>query len=497
MKYISTRNKKIKVSAQEAIVQGLSSDGGLFVPSEFPVFLEKELRLLMSTDYRGKAEYILSCYLPDFDKADIKNIVKASVVKFEDQTPSPVVKLDETLYVMELWHGPTAAFKDLALTILPNLITSAQKIEKVKEKLLILAATSGDTGKAAIEGFSNVEGTAAIAIFPDQNVSRLQKLQMITQEGNNVGAIGINGNFDDTQRAVKQIFNDPEAQEYFLKKGYRLSSANSINLGRLLPQIVYYFSSYLDLVEAEEIELGDKINYVVPSGNFGNILAGYYAYKMGLPINKLICASNSNNVLTEFLNEGRYDARRELQKTISPSMDIIISSNTERLIFELSGRDDKLTAERMKQLSSDKNYNLSEQELAQIESIFYADYTDDEGTRESLFNIFEEYGYLADPHTAVAFTVYNSYLAATGDDTKTVVVSTASPYKFVDYVLEALEETVPADDLKAIDKLSSLTATEPPAPILEAYTKPIRHKTVVEKDKIYEAVVDFLENIAK
>ncbi|NLC17241.1 MAG: threonine synthase, partial [Clostridiales bacterium] len=424
---------------------------------------------------------------------ELSQCAAKSISRFEDNIVAPLIKLDDSVYVLELWHGPTCAFKDVALTLLPELMQKSKQKADIKENILILTATSGDTGKAALEGFKNVAGIKIAVLYPTDNVSEHQKYQMMIQDGDNVLPLGIVGNFDDAQTMVKKIFCDPECVQKFKEAGYLLSSANSINWGRLLPQIIYYFSTYLDLLEAGEIKEGETINFAVPSGNFGNILAGFYAKQMGLPINKLICASNSNNVLTDFLTTGHYNACRILQKTISPSMDILISSNTERLIFEVSARNDKLTSQRMKALFESGEYVLTEDELAAVKNSFFADYANDIQTKETLHNVYLEKDYLCDPHTAVAVAVYNSYLLSEDDHKKTVIVSTASPFKFARDVLIALNYSAPEDDQKAILKLQSKTGIGAPGAILSAFDKPVLHNEVLEKDKITQRLLDFIK----
>ncbi|HEY8419757.1 MAG TPA: threonine synthase [Clostridia bacterium] len=493
MRYISTRNKNHSVLSYQAIIDGISPDGGLYVPEELPRLEPGDLKKLMAMDYEGKAVFILKTFLPEFSEDELRECVKKSISRFEDNIVAPIVKIDDSVYALELWHGPTCAFKDVALTILPELLQTAKQKAGIKEDILILTATSGDTGKAALEGFKNVKGIKIAVLYPTDNVSEHQKLQMMIQDGDNVLPLGIKGNFDDAQTTVKKIFCDADCIEQFKKAGYLLSSANSINWGRLLPQIIYYFSTYLDLWEVGEIQEGEKINFVVPSGNFGNILAGFYAKQMGLPINKLICASNSNNVLTDFLTSGRYDACRVLQKTISPSMDILISSNTERLIFEISARNDELTSQRMKDLFNTGEYVLTEDELKYIREAFYADYANDIQTKETLHNVFIEKDYLCDPHTAVAVAVYNSYLLSEEDFSKTVIVSTANPYKFASDVLDALGYSVPDSDHKAILKLQSKTDTNAPEAIIKAFERPILHKEVLEKEQVFNRLLDFVK----
>ena len=493
MRYSSTRNNNISVLSYKAILDGISPDGGLYVPSELPKLSESDLNHMQTLDYLGKAVFVLKAFLPEFSQEELTDCVSKSIQRFEENIGAPIVKLDDTVYILELWHGPTFAFKDVALTLLPSLLKKSKEKAQIKDNILILTATSGDTGKAALEGFKNIDGIKVAVLYPTDNVSAHQKLQMMTQDGSNVLALGINGNFDDTQNAAKKIFCDENIISKLKSLGYILSSANSINWGRLLPQIVYYFSTYLDMCEVGEIKLGEKINFAVPSGNFGNILAGYYARMMGLPINKLICASNSNNVLTDFLTEGRYDCRRMLEKTISPSMDILISSNTERLIYELSNRNDEQVKSRMDGLKDNGEYVLTEQELQEVKNIFYADYATDIQTKQTLNNVYIEKDYLMDPHTAVAMSVYNSYLLSEEDNLKTVIISTANPYKFAPDVLNALSYSVPTDDLKAIKKLNSKTGFYVPEGILEAFEKPVLHKKVVDKDEIMDELTDFIK----
>lgn len=493
MRYISTRDKNHSVLSYQAIIDGISPDGGLYVPDQLPRFSNEDLKRLVAMGYQDKAVFILKTFLPEFSDDELSQCAAKSISRFEDNIVAPLIKLDDSVYVLELWHGPTCAFKDVALTLLPELMQKSKQKADIKENILILTATSGDTGKAALEGFKNVAGIKIAVLYPTDNVSEHQKYQMMIQDGDNVLPLGIVGNFDDAQTMVKKIFCDPECVQKFKEAGYLLSSANSINWGRLLPQIIYYFSTYLDLLEAGEIKEGETINFAVPSGNFGNILAGFYAKQMGLPINKLICASNSNNVLTDFLTTGHYNACRILQKTISPSMDILISSNTERLIFEVSARNDKLTSQRMKALFESGEYVLTEDELAAVKNSFFADYANDIQTKETLHNVYLEKDYLCDPHTAVAVAVYNSYLLSEDDHKKTVIVSTASPFKFARDVLIALNYSAPEDDQKAILKLQSKTGIGAPGAILSAFDKPVLHNEVLEKDKITQRLLDFIK----
>ncbi|MFU0833118.1 MAG: Threonine synthase [Oscillospiraceae bacterium] len=496
MNYQSTRSRADEVCSAQAISQGLCGDGGLFVPEEFPVVMPQELSEMENESYQQRAERILSRYLTDFTDEEIHECVSSAYTSesFPDG-PAPVVKLGGKVFFLELWHGPTCAFKDMALQLLPHLMTrSLKKIHSGKEAL-ILVATSGDTGKAALEGFRDVEGTKILVFYPQDGVSPMQERQMRTQEGQNVAVCAVEGNFDDAQTGVKRIFNHQEIQHNLAEKGLMFSSANSINWGRLLPQIVYYFSAYCDLCARGEIHKGEPINFVVPTGNFGNILAAYYAKKMGLPVKKLICASNANNVLTDFLTTGVYSRNREFYTTISPSMDILISSNLERLLYDLTDRNTEQVSAWMKQLTETGEYRVDDEILAKIREQFYAGFCNDDETREEMKSLFEKQGYLCDPHTAVAAHVYQNYRTETGDETPTVVVSTASPYKFAPEVLKALEEKAPADDeFEAVKHLSSLTDTRIPRPIAALESKPIRFSSACKKEEMGAAVLKILDS---
>ena len=383
MKFYSTRGKDNVTCAAEAIAKGLADDGGLFVPEYFPHVDVNELQQMIDMDYAERACHVLCKYLEEYDKSELLSACKNAYGKFEDSDAAPIVKIDDDIFIMELFHGPTLAFKDVALTLLPYLLRKGCDISGIKDEVLILVATSGDTGKAALEGFRDADGIKIMVFYPSEGVSDMQKLQMCTQEGKNVNVVAVKGNFDDCQSAVKKIFVSKDVNDKLKSKGVVLSSANSMNFGRLVPQVTYYFSAYCDLVSSGEIKMGDKVNFVVPTGNFGNILAGYYAKQMGLPIDKLVCASNSNNVLTEFFASGTYDKNREFFKTISPSMDILISSNLERLIFELSGRDTALTEKRMEELKNNGVYNVSKDEKLTLDKEFFAGYTDEEECKET------------------------------------------------------------------------------------------------------------------
>ena len=487
MYYISTRNGKTRVTGAEAIVRGIAPDGGLFVPETFPTVSAAERGSLIDMSYPERAAFIIGKFLPEL-KDGLGEWCEKAYSRF-DGDPAPLVKIEDNYYILELWHGPTHAFKDIALTLLPYLLTGSKKALKREDKTLILVATSGDTGKAALEGFRDVDGTACMVFYPSGGVSRLQQLQMQTQEGDNVFVSAIDGNFDDAQTAVKKVFADEGIKDNLAALGYNLSSANSINFGRLVPQIAYYFSAYADLVDGGEIEDGDKVAFAVPTGNFGNILACYYAMRMGLPVERLVCASNSNNVLTDFFDSGIYDMNREFQKTISPSMDILVSSNFERLLFEISGRNASLTAERMNALKTTGKYSVSDEELCALSEMFFADYSTDDMTRETIGGFFEDTGYILDPHTAVAVSAADAYV---GDDAiPIVVVGTASPYKFVGSVLEALGESVPKSEASALEKLENITALPLPESLSELSKKAVRFGGTISKDEIGDAVIAY------
>ncbi len=484
MFYNSTRNSSVKVSSAEAITQGISAEGGLFVPESIPELSLEEIKAVGEMKYADRAAYVFSKYLTDFTEAEIHYCTDNaySTKNFETESISELAHLFDGTYMLELWHGPTCAFKDMALQILPYFLTTSAKKINLDKKIVILVATSGDTGKAALEGFKDVEGTSIMVFYPEDGVSPMQKRQMKTQEGSNVGVCAIKGNFDDCQNGVKAIFTDDSVKKALDDNGMMFSSANSINWGRLVPQVVYYVSAYAELVKDGEIELGDKINIVVPTGNFGNILAAYYAKHMGVPVNKLICASNINNVLTDFINTGVYDRNRKFFATVSPSMDILISSNLERLLYLMTGRDDAQIREWFGKLASEGKYEVSADVKAKLAEEFCAGYCDDTQTKETIHSIYEKYGYTCDTHTAVAVKVYNDYKAATGDTTKTVIASTASPYKFSAAVLEALEgKASDIDEYDKVDKIAELSKLEIPAALADLRNKPERFSDVIDK----------------
>lgn len=493
MNYISTRNKRVKTTAAGAISQGISVEGGLFVPDTFPVFTKADFEALCEMDYIGRAKYVLKSFLNDFTDDEIDYCVKGAYTgSFDNEQPAPISLLGENANVLELWHGPTCAFKDLALQLLPYLLTtSAKKVSKGK-KIVILVATSGDTGKAALEGFCDVENTEIMVFYPSDGVSPMQKLQMDSQKGENVHVCAIKGNFDDAQTGVKKIFTNNDVKAKLEENNMQFSSANSINWGRLAPQIVYYVSAYCDLLKREGDYLKDGFNIVVPTGNFGNILAAYYAKKMGVPVKKLICASNQNNVLTDFINTGKYDRNRSFFTTISPSMDILISSNLERMLFELSGEDDSAVAAMQKSLSDNGTFTVSDEIKTKMNEVFWGGCCDDAETLKTIGDLFEEYGYLCDTHTAVAMNVYKQYVEKTGDNIPTVIASTASPYKFAASVLSAVSDKKGESEFDTVRVLSNETKTEIPSPIAALENATVRFNEICEKENMLNAVYSAL-----
>lgn len=484
MNYISTRDKSVKVTASEAIAQGISAEGGLFVPDAFPSFSRKDFESLSQLDYKGRAKYVLKQFLNDFSEQETESCVEGAYTgSFENEQPAPMSVLGDSTYILELWHGPTCAFKDLALQLLPYLLTTSAKKVSAGKKTVILVATSGDTGKAALEGFKDVPDTEIIVFYPSDGVSPMQKLQMDSQSGGNVHVSAIKGNFDDAQTGVKKIFTDSAVKQKLAENGMLFSSANSINWGRLAPQIVYYVSAYCDLLNRGET-LENGFNVVVPTGNFGNILAAYYAKKMGVPVNRLICASNANNVLTDFINTGRYDRNREFFTTVSPSMDILISSNLERMLFELCGNDDAAVTDMQKALAETGVFTVSDGVKAKINDLFWGGCCDDKDTLETIGSLFKEYGYLCDTHTAVAVNVYGQYKAATGDDRPAVIASTASPYKFADSVLSAVSDKKSGSEFGNVRLLSELTSTAIPEPIKALENAEVRFGGSCEKENM-------------
>ena len=491
MNFRSTRGSAA-VSASRAIVKGLAPDGGLYVPESFPKI--DSIEKLLPLSYRERAKYVLSKYLTDFTAEEIDACVEKAYMaeKFGGEEIAPLKKLTDKAFILELWHGPTCAFKDMALQILPHLLTTSMRKCGIQDEVCILVATSGDTGKAALEGFKDVDGTRVLVFFPRDGVSNIQKKQMVTQEGKNVGVMAVEGNFDDAQNGVKAIFTD-EAYGVFLKEnGISLSSANSINWGRLVPQIVYYVSAYLDMVNRGELGEGETFNVVVPTGNFGNILAAYYAKKMGVPIHKLICASNANDVLTEFICTGVYNRKRNFHLTISPSMDILISSNLERFLYDLSGEDAEKVSDWMRDLKENGEYWIEDEMLEKMQEILYAGSCDDAETKETIKNVFDKHSYLADTHTAVAIKVYEDYVEKTGDTRKTVIASTANPYKFGQSVLDALGESTELDDFEILSALNKKSGLPIPEALSSLRDKASRFEKACAPDKMRDAVKELL-----
>ncbi len=496
MLYTSTRDKSIRVESSVAIAHGISKEGGLFVPEEIPKIGLDDISRLVNCSYIERAKEILSLYLTDFTEDEIDYCVNGAYKEGNFSSPkvAPLHTLNPNTEILELWKGPTCAFKDMALQLLPYLLTTASSKTVPDKQIVILVATSGDTGKAALEGFKDVPNTKILVFYPNDGVSPMQKLQMMTQEGENVGVCAIEGNFDDAQSGVKKIFTDKSVAEKLDKMGMMFSSANSINWGRLVPQIVYYVSAYCDMVEKKKINLGDPINIVVPTGNFGNILAAYYAKEMGVPVKKLICASNANDVLTDFLKTGIYNKNRDFYTTISPSMDILISSNLERLLFLLSGMDDKAVGGWMSELSSEGKYQVSDEVIAKIKENFEAGSCDDEGTKETIARVFGETGYLCDTHTAVAISVYDDYESVTADNTPAVIASTANPFKFSASVLDAVRPGIceGMDEFDIVLGLHAETGAECPPQLENLKEKTPRFTSVCKKEDMEKVVFDML-----
>lgn len=485
--YKSTRDDSVKVTASQAILKGLAPDGGLFVPESIPSF-DKSLEELSKMSYKEVAYEVMKLMLDDFTEEELKACIdKAYDEKFDTDVIAPLVKADGAYY-LELFHGATIAFKDMALSILPHLLITSAKKNDVHNEIVILTATSGDTGKAALAGFADVKGTRIIVFYPKNGVSPIQEKQMVTQKGDNTYVIGIKGNFDDAQTGVKKIFGDKELGKEMAEAGFQFSSANSINIGRLVPQIVYYVYAYTRLLANDQIKDGEKINVVVPTGNFGNILAAFYAKNMGLPINKLICASNDNKVLYDFFATGEYDRNRDFILTTSPSMDILISSNLERLIYRIAGNDAAKNQELMSELKSQGRYGITDEMKKQLAD-FYGNYATEEENAATIKKLYEDTGYIIDTHTGVAATVYEKYKKDTGDTTKTVIASTASPYKFTRSVLTAIDPKYDSmGDFELVDELNRLSGVDIPKAIEDIRTAPVLHDTVCEVNEMCDNV---------
>ncbi len=490
-KFRSTRGSNQELTAAKAIIRGIAEDKGLYIPAELPS-LPFNTEDMIGKSYQEIAFKVIGAFFDDYTEAEMEHCIRGAYdEKFEAAEIAPIVEAGGA-YFLELYHGKTAAFKDMALSILPYLLTTAIKKEQEDKKICILTATSGDTGKAALEGFADVPGTEIIVFFPNQGVSQVQERQMVTQEGANTHVYAINGNFDDAQTGVKKIFNDDAFAEKLAASGFKLSSANSINIGRLVPQVAYYVYSYIKLVERGILKNGEPMNIVVPTGNFGNILAGYYAKQMGIPVNKFICASNENKVLTDFINTGVYDIRREFYLTNSPSMDILISSNLERLLYHLSGGNGEEIRALMEQLDTQKHYQVSHK-IKEGLSDFYGGYADVASTDDTIGYMYEKYGYLMDTHTAVAYKVYEDYREKTGDTTPTIIASTASPYKFAESVAKSIGLSDEENGFRYVEALAAKTGVKVPKGLKDLDKKEIRHTGVIDADQMQRAVEEAIK----
>jgi len=495
MKYYSTRDTSVRLSAAEAVKMGLSRDGGLLTPETVPQIDEQFLQGLVNARYQERTAAVMGLYLTDYSHEELLTFAENAYgpEKYDTAAVAPLRKVDDNTHCLELWHGPTSAFKDMALQMLPQLLSAALRKTGEEKTACILVATSGDTGKAAMEGFADVPQTKIMVFYPKDGVSAVQEAQMVTQEGENVGVCAVVGNFDDAQAGVKRIFSDVEIRETLADRGYFLSSANSINWGRILPQVVYYISAYCDLLRDGEIRMGDKVNFCVPTGNFGDILAAYYAKRMGLPVNKLICASNKNDVLTDFIRTGVYDRNRPFHTTMSPSMDILVSSNLERQLFDLSGENDAEIRGYMEALAKEGKYEVSDAIKEKLAEAYWGGYCDEANTAATIADYYKNKGYLIDTHTAVAANVMEQYRKATGDETLTVFVSTASPYKFCDHVLEAIGEKPAGDGVELLDQLNAVSGVAVPRRLAALKGKQRRFDLTAEKQEMDGVVLDFLK----
>jgi threonine synthase len=495
MKYLSTRGAAPSIPSKKAILQGMAEDSGLYVPASFPRLGADPFAGTVSNAYARRAHEILKAFLTDYTDRELSSACDSAYgTNFDSPATAPVAFLQGDLAVLELWHGPTLAFKDMALQLMPRLLSFALQSEKERYEVVILVATSGDTGKAALEGFADVPGVRILVFYPHEGVSEMQRLQMVTQRGRNVGVCAVKGNFDDAQNGVKRIFSDAALNARLAQSGFRLSSANSINWGRLAPQIVYYFAAYEDMVAGGRIQRGKPVLICVPTGNFGNILAAYYARRCGLPVSRLICASNRNKVLTDFIRTGLYDRRRDFYRTESPSMDILISSNLERLLFELAGRDPSKVGGWMKSLAGEGRYEIGPEACETLQSLFYGGFADRQETLAAIREVFEEKKYLMDPHSAVGYSVLEKYRRETGDGTLALLASTASPFKFNRAVLEALgRDPASPDEFSMLEEVSKLVGRPVPAKLAEIKSLPEAHAGVCQKDGMAKVLDRFLQ----
>ncbi len=495
MNYVSTRNNNLHMNAAQAIVKGLAPDGGLMTPCVIPTLPSSAFGHMTEMNYEQRALYVMGRFLTGFSTRELNDFTIAAYGKgkFTHPDVAPVRSVDENTCCLELWHGPTCAFKDMALQMLPHLLSASLEKTLEKRTACILTATSGDTGKAALEGFKDVAKTKIMVFYPANGVSDIQELQMVTQEGENVNVCAVRGNFDDAQTGVKELFSDAALAETLSQRGYLLSSANSINWGRVLPQLVYYISAYCDLLKRGVLIAGQSFNVCVPTGNFGNILAAYYAKTMGVPIKKLICASNENNVLTDFIETGVYNRNRAFHNTLSPSMDILVSSNLERMLFELSNHDDAFVRKCMGELKEAGTYEINGNVKQALQKNFASGFCSDEDTKRAIAQMWKKYRYLVDPHTAVAFHVLEQYRQRTGDNEVTMVVSTASPFKFCSAVLDALGVSEHASGTDILDQLAQVTGEPVPAPLAALKEKVRRFDHVSEKEQMVDQVLDMLK----
>ena len=496
MRYISTRGQCEPVTAAEALLAGLAPDGGLYLPASFPAGVASSFATEPNLTYQQLANRILTLFLSDYTRTELEECIRRAYGEnFATPAVTPVTMVSEKLGFLELWHGPTCAFKDLALQLLPHLLSAAARKLRFDREIVLLVATSGDTGKAALEGFKDVPGTKVIVFYPEDGVSTVQKQQMITQEGTNTYVVGVTGNFDQAQAGVKAVFTNEDFRQEMAAAGKTFSSANSINWGRLVPQLVYYFKAWSDLCQHHTLAPGETFNVVVPTGNFGNILAAYYGKKLGLPLHKLICASNRNNVLTEFIQTGEYNRNRQFYQTLSPSMDILVSSNLERLLYDLAGADPALVRAYMEQLQQKGYYRLAAEERERLQNEFWAGFADEAETTAAIRAVYDRYHYLLDPHTAVGYKVYQDYMEASGDDRPTIIASTASPFKFNQGVAQAVlgpEAEEITDEFVLMEKLSAVTGVALPRALAGLQDKPIRHRRVIAPVAMAETVREIL-----